>query len=319
MKLLKLFFEGNKYCSNFFRNNVSHVEVSFEECDFVISDNFEYGNADKKQIQSNLDKYINYKKKVIVFLISDYNNLLKVPSNVILFRTSLYKSLKKDNEEVLPYIWESFDDTFQSLAKTELPIVGFCGNIKRNSGLRLSTIHAIEKDKNITSNFITLFSFGGGKEELVHQFKKNILDSHFTIANRGRGNFSIRFYQVLSLGRMPILIDTDMVFPFEKQIQWENLIIKAKNKSNLVKKVKTFWKTKSNEDILENQQTCKKVFDEYFTFEGYGKQIESFLKEEKTNPRKIIDKPFSFLKFPHLKYKAKRYYYVYKLKALGKK
>lgn len=318
MEILKLYFEGNDYCSNFFRLYVEHRETSLEMCDYVVSDSFEFGNDNKKQLQKKLNKYKHYNKKVIIFLISDYNNLLKIPKNVTLFRTSLYKSLKKENEEVLPYIWESFDQKFHGLAKTTLPIVGFCGNIKRNSGLRLSTINAFKKNKKITPNFITLLSFGGGKNELIAQFKKNILDSHFTISNRGRGNFSIRFYQVLSLGRIPALIDTEMVFPFENTIEWENIIIKAKNETELVKKIENFWKTKSNEELLTIQENCKNIFDDYFTFKGYGKKIELFLKEKKENPIKIKNDIFNFLKFPHLKYKVKKYFYNYKLKIFQK-
>ncbi|HGE5774481.1 TPA: hypothetical protein ACGGHC_001292 [Flavobacterium psychrophilum] len=98
MENLKLFFEGNDYCTIFFKKNVKHISVNYNECDFVVSSNFEFGNANKEYIQKSLNKYNNSPKRVIVFLISDYNNELKIPSNVILFRTSIYKSIKKQNE-----------------------------------------------------------------------------------------------------------------------------------------------------------------------------------------------------------------------------
>lgn len=316
MNELKLYFEGHDYCSVFFRNYVKHKEVNFEDCDFVISSSFESGNSIKKEIQEKLDTYINYDKKVIVFLLSDYNNKLNVPSNVILFRTSLYKSIKKDNEFILPYLWDYFTDEIQIIEKSDKPIVGFCGNIKKNSGHRLSCINKLKANKNIQSNFITRLGFAGGVAELVPAFKKNILDSHFTISNRGRGNFSIRFYQVMSLARIPVLIDTDMVFPFEDEIDWKTLIITAKNETKLVKKINNYWKFISNEKLIENQKKCKEIFDTYLSPNGFGNKMTEFLIDKKQNPITIKPKYFDFLKFPHLKYKFKRYFYVFKIKLL---
>ncbi|HFG0576608.1 TPA: exostosin family protein [Flavobacterium psychrophilum] len=306
MKNLKLFFEGNDYCTIFFKKNVKHISVNYNECDFVVSSNFEFGNANKEYIQKSLNKYNNSPKRVIVFLISDYNNELKIPSNVILFRTSIYKSIKKQNEYILPYIWESFYDDFQSLAKTKKPIVGFCGNVKNNTGLRESTMQKIESDTRIATNFIKHIGFGGGKSELIERFKNNILNSHFTICNRGMGNFSIRFYQVLSLGRIPVLLDTDMVFPFDKKINWDSYIIKAKTETQLTQKINNWWTQKNETDVIEVQQKYRQLFEDYFSEKGFGSQIFNFLIIEKNNPKIIkSEKPF-FLKFPHLKYKIKK-------------
>jgi hypothetical protein len=281
---LKLCFEGNDFTSEFFKNNIKHQEVSLVDCDYLISSSFEMGIKKRSDIQKILNKYKNLNKKVIIFLISDSVEVFDIPRNVFLFRTSLYKKLKKTNEFLLPYIWETFDEKFNSLEKTEKPIVGFCGNVKNNTGKRQSTINAISSSKNITSNFDTKLSFWGGNphnEKIIEDFKKNILESHFTICNRGVGNFSMRFYQVLSLGRIPVLIDSDMIFPFENEINWDNLIIKANNEIELVNKIEKFWTIKSNDEIIELELKCKKVFQEYLTPTGFGNKIVPFLISKK--------------------------------------
>ncbi len=287
MESIKLYFEGDDYCADFFKNYVQHTESDFKNCDFVISSSFESGNANRSDIQNQLNLYKNYSKRVIAFLVSDYNNKLDVPQNVLLFRTSLYKSLKKDNEFVLPYLWDYFTDDFKSIEKTDLPTVGFCGNVKKNSGLRLSSLNKIIAEKKIKTNFITKLNFGGGKPELVPDFKENILKSHFTLSNRGKGNFSIRFYQVLSLGRIPVLIDTDMFFPFENQIKWDTLIIRSKSQKEMIQKINYWWEIYNNEAFKQIQLNCKNTFDEYFTFSGFGNKMNSFLNHQKQNPIKI--------------------------------
>jgi hypothetical protein len=37
---------------------------------------------------------------------------------------------------------------------------------------------------------------------------------------RGAGNFSYRFYEVLAAGRIPLLLDTRCVLPFDDEIEW---------------------------------------------------------------------------------------------------
>lgn len=306
MEKIKLYFEGNDYCSDFFKSFVIHSDVAFDDCDFVVSSNFDFGKSIKKNIQNSLNKYINYDKKVIVFLVSDYNNELNIPKNVFLFRTALYKSIKKQNEFVLPYIWESFYDDFEPLTKTAKPIVGFCGNVKNNSGRRESTMASIESDNLICSNFIKHIGFGGGKIELVERFKKNILQSHFTISNRGLGNFSMRFYQVLALGRIPVLLDTDMAFPFNEIIDWNKYIITSKSENQLAEKIKHFWSVTTDRDLIAIQQNCKQLFDDYFSYAGLGNQIEKLLQTEKNIPRIIKSEQAISFKFPHLRYKVNK-------------
>ena len=314
MKTLKLYHEADGFTSTFFKTHVAHVSTSIEDCDFVISNSFEFGSVDQIKFQKDLDSYINYKKRVIVFLISDYNNTLQVPDNVLLFRTSMYRSLKKDNEEVLAYIFESFDLPFTALKKTDKPIVGFCGDVNSNKGNRLRTISYLEKSDAIDTNFIKRNFFGAARLDLREEFIQNILNSHFTMANRGAGNFSIRFYQVLSLGRIPLLVDNETVFPFEDEIDWHSFIVCAKTEKKLIEKVKDIWDTKTDDAINEQLQKCKDIHDAYFTPTAYGKKMEILLQNELVSPRKINKNNWLFVKFPHQKYLISQYTFVLKKK-----
>ena len=83
-----------------------------------------------------------------------------------------------------------------------------------------------------------MISFRPHDKDLIDDFKNNILQSHFTVSNRGAGNCSMRLYQVLSLGRIPILLDSYMVFPLEDEINWDQYLIRAKTEKELVAKYK---------------------------------------------------------------------------------
>lgn len=320
MDTLNLFFEGSDFVSEFFKENVPHKETSLSQCDFVISSSFKFGVVNKKEIQKSLEKYHDFQKNVIVFLCSDYSGRLSVPKNVLLFRTSIYKSIKQNNEFLLPYIWESFDEPFKELPKTIKPIIGFCGNVKNNSGYRQSCINRLEAEPKIETNFIGRDGFWGGKpndKEFSLEFKKNILDSHFTLSNRGKGNFSIRFYQVLSLGRIPALIDTNMVFPFEKEIDWDKIIIKTKCEKALLKKITLWWETKNETEIIAIERKCKDIFDYYFSTKSYGKRVSEFLVSIKKSNFVIENDTItkgSFINLPELKYKINKHLNLIKSK-----
>jgi hypothetical protein len=205
---------------------------------------------------------------VFIFCITDSCNDFDVPSHVKFYRTSLYKSRQKQNEFILPFVWKNVESSYFPLPKTSdniKPTVGFCGQVVANRRLLLQKII----QSNVTTNFIIRDKFWGGKEDdptLFKEFQDNIMNSHFTLCNRGTGNFSMRFYQVLSAGRIPILVDSDMVFPFEDQIKWDDVVIRANTEDEVVDLMHHWWATK---DMVHAQMACKKISDDYFNKENY--------------------------------------------------
>lgn len=63
--------------------------------------------------------------------------------------------------------------------------------------------------------------YGNIRQEYISNIRNNDL---FPCA-RGGGNYSMRFYEVLSFGKIPIWIDTDDVLPFPDLIDWRQHII----------------------------------------------------------------------------------------------
>jgi hypothetical protein len=296
--MIKIYFDGNipnhiLYIIEYF----NYTLTSLNDCDFIFSCKFYAETTNNiKIIQQNLNSYLNINKKVIVFLICDFSNILNIPNNVLLFRTSLYKTKKRYNEFLLPYIWECFLDkqfnntniyinsnisTSNDTNINELPIVGFCGRVDK---YREGLINALQNDKYIKKNFILKKDFWGGdphNSNLIDNFIKNIQESHFTICNRGNGNYSMRFYQTLSLGRIPVLIDTDLIFPFEDKIDWNEIIIIGQNETDVINKIKYWWKTKN---INEIQLKCKKTFDIYFNHKTFLNNLfNDFYNTNNTN------------------------------------
>jgi hypothetical protein len=254
--------QNSLYIHKYFTNSICEITENISDCNYILSSKIPWGNCDPIYIQNVLNSYHNITKKVLIFLISDTCLSFNIPNNVLLFRTSIQKSLHTKNEFILPYIWEGIEENYDTLTKTEKPFVGFCG---LNNMHRYELLNELYNNSYIQTNFIIRDQFWGGNPHfppLIKEFQENIINNHFTVCNRGAGNFSMRFYQVLSIGRIPILIDTDMIFPFEKEIPWDNIIIRGKNSSEVIHKLFDFWYKK---DIISIQNQCKYIYDTYFS------------------------------------------------------
>jgi hypothetical protein len=270
---MKIHFDGDKSnIQNIIDVLPDFTETSITECNFIISCKLPWSILNSQTIQKIILSYKNINKIVFIFLISDNPNTFHIPHNIRLFRTSLFKSKRKKNEYCLPYIWEGYNIPFKPLKKDYKPIVGFCGFVNH---YRDKTMQKISQQKNIICNFIPRNQFWGGKPHdsvLKEQFQNNIFSSHFTICNRGNGNFSMRFYQTLSAGRIPILIDTDILLPFEDEIDWHNIIIMKKNENDLIKTLFHWWNHRNIEEI---QQKCRKIYETYFETKAFFTKILS--------------------------------------------
>lgn len=272
---LRLYFDDN--IPNYIQYIIDYYEFeisSLENCDFIISCKFYAETTNSPQnVQKLLNSYYNISKKIIVFLICDFANDFTIPNNVFLFRTSIYLTNRKYNEYLLPYIWESFIDVpFYPLYfdKNELPIVGFCGRVDKN---RARLISLMQHNDKIKCNFILKTEYWGGKphdQNLISDFRNNIEQSHFTICNRGNGNYAMRLYQTLSLGRIPILVDSNQIYPFDDIINWHEIAIIGSNEEDVINKVIEWWTTK---DIDSIQKKCKEIFEKYFNYKTFLHQI----------------------------------------------
>ena len=268
-------FETDSNILDYVRSKLSLPVTTVDACTDVISCKIEWGDKNYSRIQAAIQSYAdsNPAKTVHLVLVTDSCDSFIIPPNVRVYRTSLLKSRRVANEYVLPYIWEGLSVPFEPLPITEKPIIGFCGQLNRPE--RHITVTKLTDDKRFTTNFIIRQSFWGGKPHdpvIVKAFEDNILSSHFTICHRGGGNFSMRFYQTLSAGRIPILLNTDMVLPFEDEIPWNDIIVMATTQEALIERIMYVW---TNKNIVELQKQCRDIYDRYFRGTRYFDRVFS--------------------------------------------
>lgn len=203
-----------------------------------------------------------------------------------------------------PYLkW--FGPNWTPIPYTVKPSVGFCGQattqplkaikdlytfgstkFKNWLGLTLSNpgpiflpafqrailLKYFEKDSRFEADFILRNKYKGGaktkaqKSQVESDFYKNIHNNLFTVCLRGMGNYSVRFFQTLAMGRIPILIDTDCNITYQEYHQLDQLIpVVPYNKRNEVNEiVYEYFISKTPDELEVIQSKCRQIWMEYF-------------------------------------------------------
>jgi len=140
---------------------------------------------------------------------------------------------------------------------------------------RYKLLDKIQKNSRIKSDFIFRDKYRArneNKEKTTLEFFKNIQDNLYTFCLRGNGNFSVRFYEALIMGRIPVLIDTDVKLPLEDQIDWkQHCLIVSEN--SIIQDLISFHSSKTEEEISKMQINNRKLALEKLNRVDYFIQI----------------------------------------------
>lgn len=188
--------------------------------------------------------------------------------------------------------------------KQNLPVVGFCGhatlaypksiketvvfakeNLKRffkqpfgknyeplfsSAFERAQLLHAFEASTAVKTNFIYRESYRAGahsEQERITttlEYFDNIATSDYVLCVRGAGNFSVRLYETLMMGRIPIFVNTDCLLPFEDKIQWKDHVVwvEWKNRNDIANIVANFHGKLSDDAFKMMQHGNRKLWKE---------------------------------------------------------
>lgn len=188
--------------------------------------------------------------------------------------------------------------------KKELPVVGFCGHaslsilkkIKEKAmfakeNLRRFLSHPLRKDyeplfasgferarllkileqsPKINSRFIYRKHYRAGasnqdeRKQTSREYFENIKNSDYVLCVRGAGNFSVRLYETLMMGRIPVFVNTDCLLPFEDFIDWKKHVVwvEWKDRENIAEKVATFHANLSPQEFKQLQKANRKLWKE---------------------------------------------------------
>jgi hypothetical protein len=232
------------------------------------------------------------------------------PIDAVAFRTSIIRSRRRPNEFAFPAWSEDFlvhylDGALRPRPRQRRPVIGFCGNtlggrptstlggrIRGHLGGRgtqalrgLSGDHprvlallALDRDRRLQSNFVPRDTFWAGAlgdsaslMKARHEYVRNMLESDYVLCVRGNGNFSYRLYETLSMGRIPIFVDTDCVLPLDFEIDWRSLCVWVDEADidRIGDRVLEFHESVSDDEFAERQRSARRLWETHISPEGF--------------------------------------------------
>ncbi len=292
-----------------FTEKIVEIVATPEEAEYLcIPHNYNYVKNNLAYLAGFAELSEKLSKKVIVFLPGDSDE--EVPfAYAVVFRNSQYKSKVRDNEIIMPGFAADLGKKYGLLErpKGSKPTVGFCGwanyrtikewmsygiyNLmeslvgrpvhKKGLYFRRAALRLLAKSPKIVTNFIIRSSYSGNSKTLSvdpiiarKEYVDSIKNSDFTLSPKGDGNFSVRFFESLSLGRIPLLIDTDCPLPLEDEIDYSEFILRInyRNLPLLPDIVAEYWNALTPEEHVKKQKRCREVYEKYLKIDVFFKQ-----------------------------------------------
>ena len=172
----------------------------------------------------------------------------------------------------------SFKERFQILVRNAKQSVGISNYDKQavlsSSNLRFTVLKVFKNSKSFNTNYVIRKKYRGGEQtaenrkKTTKEYYQNQIDSDLIICVRGVGNFSLRLYETLAMGRIPIFIDTDSPLPDIGSDNWHDHIIWVdKNELKRAPEIAMNWL--NERDLIGQKKKNRALWIEQFRLDNY--------------------------------------------------
>lgn len=198
-------------------------------------------------------------------------------------------------------------------SKKDKPVVGFCGHASNSTAKyvyeklkmlevngrrflagdlyfeplfsstieRYKILQSLSRSENLKTNFIFRERYRAGaatsedKTRTTLEYYQNIVDSDYIFCLRGGGNFSVRLYETLMMGRIPVFVNTDCLLPLEDEINWQSHVVwvEWKDRRKIAEIISNFHKKCSEEEFIDIQNRNRELWLSHFTVKHYLEKI----------------------------------------------
>lgn len=241
-------------------------------------------------------------KPLFLFSCADLTDRLQFDPRAYVFRYSTYRSTIMSQDIVMPTLTDDHGKNgIQIRTKSVVPVVSFCGQAGYNkfrqwlkfymktAGYQILSVFvpsarariigvywrrlAIKVCRGsslITTHFVIRHSFSAAQRTIEldpiqarEEFIRSIRESDFVLAPKGDGNYSNRFLEALSLGRIPVLIDTQYTSPLEDEIDYDQFIVRVPMTKvhDLPKYIRAWYDPLSEEEWQKRQKQARELYE----------------------------------------------------------
>ena len=133
---------------------------------------------------------------------------------------------------------------------------------------RAKLLKTIEASSFITTRFIYREHYRGGANtpetlnKTTQEYYDNLRSSQYVVCIRGGGNFSVRFFQTLLMGRIPVFVNTDCLLPFDGLIDWRKHVVWVEwsERNKIAEKILEFHRNHTPKELEEIQHANRAIW-----------------------------------------------------------
>jgi hypothetical protein len=127
------------------------------------------------------------------------------------------------------------------------------------------------------------------QSEYRRGFYNSIHRSLYSVCCRGTENYSIRFYETLCLGRIPVVVDTDIRLPLEEVIDYEKhcLIIPKPKAGRAAQLILEHYQRLSSEQLRQQQLANRRLWQTHLSPASFYGQPQPLLRRFRRPPHDV--------------------------------
>jgi len=142
---------------------------------------------------------------------------------------------------------------------------------------RAKALMILERSPLVALNLKKRRSFSGSAKTalgdlhgLRQDFVDTVLQSDYALDVRGDANDSTRLFEILSLGRIPVLVDTERPLPFSSSVDYRAfcLIVDFRDIQKIPERISEFHSQVSPERFEDMQRKAREAFVQYFRIDA---------------------------------------------------
>jgi hypothetical protein len=233
----------------------------------------------------------------LVLVNHDSSERLDLPeAHTVVLRWSLLASRKRPNEHSLPaWFREPLEraraSVFTPRPWRDRPVVGFRGAVAAESPeeivrgrlaaaragtwnvgwmWRRRALDILARAAGLTLRVESFPAYFAGvprdqRDRVYDEYVEHLLASDYVLCVRGAGNFSHRLYETLAVGRIPLILDTDLVLPLADEIDWRTLgvWVPLKEIDSIGDRIRAFHAgVRGDEAFAAAQERCLRTYRE---------------------------------------------------------
>lgn len=124
----------------------------------------------------------------------------------------------------------------------------------------------------------------GKVEDNRREFVENLLESDYALCVKGDANSSVRFYEALSLGRIPLFLDTSCILPLEDRINYRDfcVFVDWRDVDRIGDVLADFHANTSSQRFEEMQKKARTAYREYLRIDSFSKYLSAMLRAHLT-------------------------------------